>query len=82
MPNKLKDLSGKEIIKFLEQNGFSVYGTRGSHCKMRRIILDYNQTLMIPLHNSVAKGTLRDIYNQILEYIPESLEIKDFFFTK
>lgn len=81
MPNKLRDLSGKEIIKFLEQNGFSVYKTRGSHCKMQRTILNNNQTLMIPIHSSIAKGTLRDIYNQILEYIPESKEIKSFFFT-
>ncbi|MBI3632060.1 MAG: type II toxin-antitoxin system HicA family toxin [Candidatus Vogelbacteria bacterium] len=80
MPNKLKDLSGKEIVKFLEQNGFSVYKIRGSHCKMRRVILDRNQTLIIPMHTSVAKGTLHDIYNQVSEYIPE-LEIKSFFFT-
>jgi predicted RNA binding protein YcfA (HicA-like mRNA interferase family) len=82
MPNKLRDLSGQEIIKFLERNNFSVCKTRGSHCKMRRIILDHNQTLMIPMHNSIAKGTLHDIYNQILEYLPESSELNNFFFTK
>ena len=81
MPNKLKNFSGKEIVKFLEQNGFSVYKTRGSHCKMRRNISDRNQTLVIPLHSSVAKGTLHDIYNQISEYLPES-DIKKFFLTK
>lgn len=82
MPNKLKDLSGKEIIKFLERNNFSVHKTRGSHCKMRRITGDHNQTLMIPIHSSIAKGTLHDIYNQISEYIPESLDVKNFFFTE
>jgi predicted RNA binding protein YcfA (HicA-like mRNA interferase family) len=82
MPNKLKDLSGKEIIKFLEQNNFSVYKTHGSHCKMRRIVSNRNQTLMIPMHSSIAKGTLHDIYNQISEYLPESLEVKNFFFTE
>jgi len=82
MPNKLKELSGKEIVKFLEQNGFSVYKTRGSHCKMRRIVSDHNQTIMIPIHNSIAKGTSHDIYNQISEYLPESLELKNFFFTE
>ncbi|MDP2788647.1 MAG: type II toxin-antitoxin system HicA family toxin [bacterium] len=80
MPNKLRDLSGKEIEKFLERNGFSVYKTRGSHCKMRRIVLGRNQTLMIPMHSSVAKGTLHDIYNQTLEYLPES-EVRNFFFS-
>lgn len=82
MPNKLRDLSGKEITKFLERNGFSIYRIRGSHCKMRRVILDNNQTLLIPLHISVDKGTLHDIYNQILEYLPESSELKNFFFTE
>ncbi len=82
MPNKLKDLSGKDITKFLERNGFSVYKIRGSHCKMRRTIADHNQTLIIPMHKSIAKGTLRDIYNQISEYMPESSEIKIFFFTE
>lgn len=81
MPKKLKDTSGKEIVKFLEQNGFSVSKTRGSHCKMQRMVSDRNQTLIIPLHSSIAKGTLHDIYNQISEYLPES-DIKSFFFTK
>ncbi len=81
MPNRLKDLSGKEIIKFLGQNGFSVQKTHGSHCKLRRVVSGCNQTLLIPNHNSVAKGTLRDIYNQISEYLPGP-DTKDFFFAK
>jgi len=63
MPNKLRDLSGKEIVKFLEIKGFEVYKTRGSHCKMKRIIsADSHQTLFIPLHKSITKATLHDIY--------------------
>ncbi len=80
MPNKLKDLSGKEIVKFLEKNGFSVYKIRGSHCKMRRAFLENEQIIMVPLHNSIAKGTLRDIYNQVLEYLPQ-VNTRAFFFT-
>lgn len=80
MPSKLKNISGKDVVKFLVQNGFSVHTMRGSHCKMRRVVAERKQTLVIPLHNMIAKGTLRDIYNQILEYLPES-GIKDFFFT-
>ncbi|MBI5139865.1 MAG: type II toxin-antitoxin system HicA family toxin [Candidatus Vogelbacteria bacterium] len=81
MPHKIKDLSGKEVVKFLEQNGFSVNKTRGSHCKISRTVLGRNQTLMIPLHSSIAKGTLHDIYNQTSEYLPGS-DIKNFFFTE
>ena len=82
MPNKLRVLSAKEVIKFLERNGFVVYGTRGSHTKMKRILNERTQTLTIPLHNEIAKGTLRDIYNQIIEYIPESKDVTSFFFTE
>lgn len=80
MPNKLRDLSGKEIVKFLKTKGFEVCKTRGSHCKMKKIISDSCQTLFIPLHKSITKATLHDIFYQILEYLPES-EVKNFFFT-
>jgi len=82
MPNKLRILSGKEIIKFLEKNGFIIQSTHGSHVKLKWTINDRAQTLVIPLHDEVAKGTLRDIYNQILEYLPESSDIKNLFFTE
>jgi predicted RNA binding protein YcfA (HicA-like mRNA interferase family) len=81
MPNKLRTLSGKEIIKFLEAKSFVLKSSRGSHAKLKRIINESTQTLIIPLHKEIAKGTLRDIYNQITEYIPESKEIRNFFFT-
>lgn len=82
MPNKLRTLSGKEIIKFLEKNNFFVHATHGSHVKLKRIINERTQALVIPLHDEVAKGTLRDIYNQILEYMPESPEVRSLFFTE
>jgi predicted RNA binding protein YcfA (HicA-like mRNA interferase family) len=81
MPNKLRNLSGKEIVKFLEKNNFLIHKTRGSHFKMRRIVLTQKQTLIIPVHNVIPKGTLYGIYNQILEYIPGP-EVKSFFFTE
>ena len=82
MPNKLRILSGKDIIKFLEKNSFVVHSTRGSHIKLKRAVNERMQTLVIPFHDEIAKGTLRDIYNQILEYMPESSEIKNFFFAE
>ena len=33
----------------------------------------------MPMYNSIAKGTLHDIYQQILEYLPESIWSKKFF---
>jgi len=80
MPNKLRALSGDEVTKFLEKNDFVVHSTHGSHIKLKRTVNERIQTLVIPLHKEVAKGTLRDIYNQVIEYMPES-EVKSFFFT-
>ena len=80
MPNKLRDLSCKEIIKFFEKNGFVIYKTRGSHFKMRRFVLDEKQTLTIPVHSFIPKGTLHKIYRQASDYLPES-EARNFFFT-
>ncbi|MDO8482753.1 MAG: type II toxin-antitoxin system HicA family toxin [bacterium] len=80
MPNKLRVLSGTELVKFLEKSGFVAQGTHGSHAKLRRTVKERVQTLVIPLHKEVAKGTLRDIHKQVIEYLPE-LDVKGFFFT-
>jgi len=77
----LRILSGREIIKFLERHDFVTHAIHGSHAKLKRIIDERTQTLVIPLHDEIAKGTLRDIYNQILEYLPESARVKNLFFT-
>lgn len=81
MPNKLRVLSGQEIVKFLEKNGFTTRSCRGSHAKLKRVVDGEDQTLIVPLRKSVARGTLRDIYDQILGYLPESLGVKNLFYT-
>ena len=81
MPNKLRALSSKELIKFLEKNGFVSYSCHGSHAKLKRIIGNSTQTLIVPIRREIAKGTLRGIYDQILGYLPESAELKNLFFT-
>jgi len=44
----------------------------GRHVKLRRILSDgTKQTLTIPLHEELDRGTLRAIYRQALRYIPE-----------
>ncbi len=68
---KLRVLSGKEIVSILKTFGFDVDRQRGSHVKLRRLKDDAKQTLTIPLHTELDRGTLRAIYLQILRYIPE-----------
>ncbi len=35
--NKLPVISGKELIKILEQNGFKIVGQKGSHIWLKKI---------------------------------------------
>lgn len=78
---KLRDFSGKEILAFFESNGFSVISQKGSHIKLRRVIGNDRQTLIIPNHSSIRKGTIREIYNQAIHYIKEE-NLREFFYTE
>lgn len=69
---KLKTLSGKQIIEIFFSFGFNMASQRGSHIKLRRNTADgLKQTLTIPNHAELDKGTLRAIYRQGLRYIAE-----------
>jgi predicted RNA binding protein YcfA (HicA-like mRNA interferase family) len=53
-------LSGAEIAKALERAGFKHISTRGSHTKYR----SGERTVIVPLHRSLAQGTLLSILRQ------------------
>lgn len=77
---QLKVLSGKEVVKIFLGFGFEVASQRGSHVKVRRILADgEKQTLTIPLHDELDKGTLKAIIRQAARYIPEE-ELKSRFY--
>lgn len=79
---KLKPLSGRDIIKIFESFDFSIVGQKGSHVKLKRITEDnIKQTLTIPNHKELDKGTLKSIYNQTLKYISES-DIRKYFYSE
>ena len=79
---KLKTLSGEEIIKIFLSFGFNVVAQKGSHIKLARIQKDgAKQTLTIPNHFEIDRGTLRAIYRQALRYISEE-ELKRYFYTE
>jgi predicted RNA binding protein YcfA (HicA-like mRNA interferase family) len=56
-------LSSKELLRILENDGYKVVSTRGSHCKLRR---DHdNRTVIVPLGRDPLKlGTQSDILRQ------------------
>ncbi len=78
---KLKRLSGSDIIKILGLFGFVQVSQKGSHVKLRRIVNKENQTLTIPLHKELDKGTANAIFRQVCRYVDEST-LREHFFTK
>lgn len=79
---KLRALSGEEVIKIFGLFGFLVVAQRGSHAKLARVLRGgIRQTLTVPKHNEMDKGTLKAIYRQSLRYILET-ELKPHFYTE
>lgn len=77
---KLKLLSGKEIIKIFSKFGFEIVSQRGSHVKLRRVLKDgTKQTLTIPAHHELDKGTIKAIFRQALRYISEE-KLRPYFY--
>jgi len=70
---KLKVLSGKDVLKIFETFGFIIVSQKGSHVKLKRIINEnLKQTLTIPMHSQLDKGTIKAIHRQALRYISET----------
>jgi predicted RNA binding protein YcfA (HicA-like mRNA interferase family) len=68
---KLRVLSGAEICRILEQNGFIAVRQRGSHRIMQKRLATTTITVPVPLHDPVRRGTLLSIVRQ--SGIPKSL---------
>lgn len=66
-------VSGKETIKALQKIGFVFSGQSGGHIKLVRQFGDGKQTVTVPMHKELKKGTLR---NGILKAI--NLSVEDF----
>ena len=79
---KLRIFSGQEIVKIFLVFGFSVVAQRGSHIKLVRILSDSTrQTLTIPDHPELDKGTIKAVYRQALRYIPDG-ELRQHFYSE
>jgi predicted RNA binding protein YcfA (HicA-like mRNA interferase family) len=72
MGGRPKVLSGEDVVAILERYGFVVHSQKGTHVKMRRHTAGITETLVIPLHDTLAKGTVKGIFNQASRYIASS----------
>ncbi len=61
---KLPIVSGKDVIKVLLKIGFVHVRTHGSHAILNKQIENGKVTIPVPLHNELAKGTLKSIMKQ------------------
>ncbi|MDQ3062603.1 MAG: type II toxin-antitoxin system HicA family toxin [Acidobacteriota bacterium] len=61
---RLKTLSGSEICRILEQNGFVKARQRGSHIIMQKRTADSTITVPVPNHKEIRIGTLQSIIRQ------------------
>ena len=61
---KLPIVSGKEVIKFLGKRGFGIVGRKGSHVRMKKIMLQKVLVTVVPLHKKLDTGTLLSILKQ------------------
>lgn len=52
-------VSGQQLIKALEKDGWSVVRRRGSHVRLKKPGRRY--ALVVPLHKEIRKGTLGGI---------------------
>jgi predicted RNA binding protein YcfA (HicA-like mRNA interferase family) len=81
MPSKLRRLSGHDVVSILGRFGFESVAQRGSHVKLRRTTPGgERQTLHVPLHTELRRGTLQAIFRQACAYIDES-ELRPHFYS-
>ncbi len=61
MSPALPQISGRNVVRALEGAGFAHTSTKGSHAKLRHAD---GRTAIVPLHKSLARGTLSSILRQ------------------
>ena len=61
---RLRVLSGNEVCRILERNGFVAVRQGGSHRIMQRQIEGTTITVSVPLHDTLKRGTLASIIRQ------------------
>lgn len=63
MGSKYPVLSPNEIIKVLQKIGFEKISQKGSHSKYKKLGTP-SLIVIIPMHDEIAKGTLKSILEQ------------------
>ncbi len=75
---KLKQLSGKDLVSIFAILNFEVISQKGSHIKLQRLSNGNKQTITIPNHKEIDRGTLKAIIRQASKYVPEDMLLEYF----
>ena len=68
---RLRRLSSRDVLRILHRFGFEVAAQRDSHAKLvRGSPGGERQILIVPLHRSLATGTLHAIYRRAARLAP------------
>jgi predicted RNA binding protein YcfA (HicA-like mRNA interferase family) len=77
---KLKQLSGKEVVRIFELHGFEVKRSLGSHVRLTLKQHDTSYHITIPLHTPLKRGTLHGIVKDFEICLGRELA-EEYFFT-
>lgn len=77
---KPKRLSGAEVVRILEQFGFTVERQRGSHITLVCERNGLRKTLLISNHKELKTGAVVGIFKQAARYVPAD-ELRPYFYT-
>lgn len=78
---KPRVLNGQDVVDIFKSFGFSIADQKGSHIKLRRIAKDgTRETLTVPNHKELDRGTVVSLYRQATRYIPES-KLREHFYS-
>jgi predicted RNA binding protein YcfA (HicA-like mRNA interferase family) len=75
LSGKLPAASGKDVIKALSKAGFRVVRQKGSHVRLEKVEHGKTIKLTVPLHETLKKGTLRQIIADAEMNLEEFLEL-------
>lgn len=65
MSPKLPQVSGQEMVRFLEKLGYQMIRQKGSHIRLRKMTGAGEHNITVPNHKVIAKGTLNDIITKV-----------------
>ena len=61
---RLPSISGERLVRALKRAGFVELRQKGSHVSLEKRVADKVFRTVVPLHDTLAKGTLSDILKQ------------------